>query len=108
MVRQVEEALCRCGISELSGLSPHKLSYGQKHLVALSSLLVYRPQLLLLDDPFAGLDHEKTQLVMEILFDLSEKEGTTIIWTSHHPDLLSDWAHFALYAQGGQIVAEPV
>jgi energy-coupling factor transporter ATP-binding protein EcfA2 len=76
--------------------------------VALSSLLVYGPQLLLLDDPFAGLDQEKTQQVMEILFDLSEKEGTTIIWTSHNPDSLSDWAHSALHVEGGQIVAEPV
>nr|WP_256260975.1 ABC transporter ATP-binding protein [Shewanella sp. NIFS-20-20] len=48
--------LTRLGLAALAAHSPHTLSYGQQHLLALASVMAYQPRLLLLDDPFAGLD----------------------------------------------------
>ena len=83
--------LSRLGIDHLSGTSPHKLSFGQKHLVALASVLAGEPEILILDDPFAGLDRKNTQKVMALLSEISAR-GTTVLWTVHHPGMLKQWA----------------
>ena len=70
------------GLQHLSEHSPHTLSYGQQHLVALASVSVYQPKVLLLDDPFAGLDHLYTCRVWQQLVALS-LQGTSILLTSH-------------------------
>ncbi len=98
---KVRETLELCSIEGLSDLSPHKLSYGQKHLVALACALVHAPELLILDDPFAGLDHQRSRHIMELLISLNEEQGTTIIWTSHEPGAMNEWAHLLIHIRGG-------
>jgi energy-coupling factor transport system ATP-binding protein len=100
---KVMETLSLCGISELAQSSPHKLSYGQKHLVALASILAPDPELLLLDDPFAGLDRKRTESILKLLSDISGKRQMTLLWTSHHPAALPDFADVTLYVKGGRI-----
>lgn len=80
----VKQTLVTCGLDHLEQSSAHKLSYGQKHLVALASLLVSRPQVLLLDDPFAGLDSHYQQRVYQLLHHQSREQGTLVVRTSHH------------------------
>lgn len=102
---QVEEALAACGISHLVDQSPHKLSYGQKHLVALASVLAPHPDLLLLDDPLAGLDDGYRNKVMELLVRYNVQHGTTMLWTFHDPDAWEGWADQVLHLEGGRLVA---
>jgi len=83
---KVKDALALCGISDLSGCSPHKLSYGQKRLVALASVIGADPKLLLLDDPFTGLDHHTKEKVVYLLNWLSSEKETAIVLTTHHLD----------------------
>jgi len=104
--RRAEETLGLCGIEDLAERSPHKLSYGQKHLVALASVLAPSPELLLMDDPFAGLDRRRRQTVQEVMVSLSRDKQTTVIWTSHNPDMLPPWTDFTLCVQGGAIVPQ--
>lgn len=101
---RVAAALVRCGIEDLADHSPHTLSFGQKHLVALASLLAWAPPLLLLDDPFAGLDAEMTGMVASALDRLNRERGTTIVWTAHRPDRLAGWADAGLHVENGRIV----
>ena len=103
---KVMESRTLCSIEDLSDKSPHKLSYGQKHLVALACALVHNPSLLILDDPFAGLDVQKTASIRELLFYINEKQGTTIIWTSHEPGAMRQWAHLSLSLEGGHIAEQ--
>lgn len=77
-----DRVLDEMGLQHLSQHSPHTLSYGQQHLVALASISVYKPKVLLLDDPFAGLDHLYTCRVWQQLVALSQ-QGTAILLTSH-------------------------
>ncbi len=103
--RQVDEALDACGISHLAELSPHKLSYGQKHLVALASVLAPRPELLLLDDPLAGLDGRVSRGVMELLVRWSVERDTAMVWTSHDPGAWPGWADQVMHLEGGRLGA---
>ena len=103
---KVHETLALCGIENLAACSPHKLSYGQKHLVALASVLAFDPEVLLLDDPFAGLDEEKRERVLAVLESLNEERSTTIILTSHSPGALPHWADLTLCMEEGRIVAQ--
>ncbi|MCD4688902.1 MAG: energy-coupling factor ABC transporter ATP-binding protein [Desulfuromonadaceae bacterium] len=100
---RVAEALAACGISHLIEQSPHKLSYGQKHLVALASVLAPRPELLLLDDPLAGLDDDHSRAVMELLVHYNVQHGTTMLWTFHDPDAWPGWADQVLHLEGGRL-----
>jgi energy-coupling factor transporter ATP-binding protein EcfA2/energy-coupling factor transporter transmembrane protein EcfT len=80
------------GLAHLGARSPHQLSYGQKHLVGLAAALAGAPEILLLDDPFAGLDPERIRFVMRQITRLTAARTTTIIWTSHDPEILGAWA----------------
>ncbi|APG28823.1 hypothetical protein A7E78_13890 [Syntrophotalea acetylenivorans] len=101
---RVEETLAACGISHLIDQSPHKLSYGQKHLVALASVLAPRPDLLFLDDPLAGLDDGHSSKVMELLVHYNRQHGTTMLWTFHDPEAWEGWADQVLHLEGGRLV----
>ncbi len=78
------------GLIEATGLSPFVnqkpglLSGGQRQRVALARALVRRPQLLLLDEPFAALDSESAQSLRHVLLDLHQTWGTTTLLVSHH------------------------
>lgn len=102
---KVDETLEMCEIGELAGFSPHKLSYGQKHLAALASVLAADPELLLLDDPFAGLDQSRCELILNLLSRLNEEKGLTVIWACHHPQMFSGWADLEFHMEKGKIVA---
>jgi len=59
------------------------LSYGQKGRYAIASALVGKPELLILDEPFNGLDEESTLLVYELFRELREKHGVTLLLSGH-------------------------
>ncbi len=87
-VHRALDAMARLGISHLKNLSPHKLSYGQKQLVLIAAAVSSQPELLILDDPLAGLDAEKTGTVLAFLRHLNQVYNTTIIQTSHNIEKL--------------------
>ena len=76
----------RMGLLHLGQASPHKLSFGQKHLVVLASILVTEPRLLILDDPYAGLDDYWKMWVTSILETALQDFDTTLIWCGHRAD----------------------
>lgn len=81
---RVDEILALLDITHLAEQSPHKLSYGQQHLVALASLACLKPRVFLMDDPFAGLDSCYSHKVAELI-RLLRIEGTALIIASHRP-----------------------
>ncbi|WP_076413230.1 ABC transporter ATP-binding protein [Shewanella sp. UCD-KL12] len=81
-LENAESLLVEIGLEHLKDHSPHTLSYGQQHLVALASICAFKPKVLLLDDPFAGLDQIYTCRVWQLLIRLSQ-QGTSILLTSH-------------------------
>ena len=93
--RQVGEALERLNIPHLAERAPHRLSGGEKRKVALASVLVLRPDVLLLDEPAAGLDPRSVGALIDILDDF-HAGGGTIVLATHDIPLLAEMADRAL------------
>jgi len=85
IARRTLEAL---GIVDFGSRVSHKLSHGEKKLVALASVLAMDPEVLILDEPAAGLDHETKDRLMGILSNLD----LTLVITSHEMDFMSRMA----------------
>lgn len=102
--RLVAEALAVCGITHLAERAPLTLSFGEQHRVALAAVMAPRPGLLLLDEPFAGLDWPQRLSLLAILAALPERYGTTVLIASHDglPD--SQWPDRTLQLAGGKLV----
>ena len=100
---RVAEALDLCEAGHLAGRLPLSLSYGEQHRVALASVLAPRPPVLLLDEPFAGLDLGQRRRLLRILARLCDRGATAVVIASHDPLPDLGWPHRALTLDGGRI-----
>ena len=87
MARDVIEKL---NIEPLQGKIVHYLSGGEKKKVALAGALVMEPELLILDEPFTGLDPKSRADLIQILNALNRERGITLILTMHEVELVSE------------------
>lgn len=100
---RVDRALERLGIPHLRDRVPHNLSGGEKRKVAFAGALVMDPELLVLDEPFEGLDPHSREAMVSLLHDLSDA-GTTIVMSTHDIDAVPELADYAyVLAPGGHI-----
>ena len=90
----------RLNIESIQGKIVHYLSGGEKKKVALAGALVLEPELLILDEPFTGLDPLSKRELIEILNELNRERGVTLIMTLHEVDLVSEVADI-LYLMHG-------
>jgi len=104
--RRVEHALARVGIEHLAARVPHNLSGGEKRKVALAGALVMSPDLLVLDEPFEGLDPASRSELIALIGEHAEKGGT-VIMSTHDIDTVPEFADYCyVMADGGAIVLE--
>ncbi|MFW6070044.1 MAG: phosphonate ABC transporter ATP-binding protein, partial [bacterium] len=82
-VEQAREALARVGIPEKLFERTDRLSGGQQQRVALARALVQDPQAILADEPIASLDPEHSRRIMELLSNLSQEMGKTLVVSLH-------------------------
>lgn len=80
--RRLEKLVNTLGIQELLSRSPHQLSVGEKRKVAIASTLIIGPEILILDEPTAGLDPLTTRHIIDLLIE--ENAGSKTIITSTH------------------------
>jgi cobalt/nickel transport system ATP-binding protein len=105
-VRQrVDEALAALGIAALAGRPTHQLSHGQKRRAALAGVLAMRPEVILLDEPTAGLDPAGADQLMACLERLHQA-GTTLVISTHDLDLACAWADQVAVLGGGRCVRQ--
>ncbi len=79
----LKELTARLGISQLLSAFPHTLSGGEQQRVAIARAMLHEPKLLMLDEPTGNLDSRATTEVMEILRDLNQSHGVTVIQVTH-------------------------
>jgi cobalt/nickel transport system ATP-binding protein len=85
--RRTEEIMSLMGILNLRDRAPHTLSGGEKKKVGIASILSINPDVLLLDEPTAGLDPRSQLWLIELLQDLA-KAGKTVVTASHDLDIV--------------------
>ena len=97
---RVREALEALRIAHLRDRATHQLSFGQKKRVAIAGVLAMRPEILVLDEPTAGLDAHGVTHLLGALQPLSAA-GTTLVFSTHDVELAYAWAdQVALFHNG--------
>ena len=100
------EALAKVGIKEdYYKKSPFDLSGGEKRRVSIAGILALKPDILVLDEPTAGLDPSGSKEILSI-FDELNKNGTTIILVSHDMNIVFKYASDVIVMDDGKIVKE--
>lgn len=103
--RRVMESLNQVGLlaEQIQMRSPHQLSQGEKRRVAIAGVLAMNPEMLVLDEPTAGLDPIGARTILHLLEQLNSN-GKTIILISHHLDLVFQLVHRIIILNQGQIL----
>lgn len=106
--RAAKQALERAGIGrELYDSSPYELSGGQMRKVAIAGVLAMKPEVLVLDEPTAGLDPYSKKQLFGLLKEM-QKEGVTIIFVSHSMEEIAQYADRVIVFKDGQICLDGV
>lgn len=107
VLARTREALDRLGISHLAQRVPHSLSGGEKRRVALAGALVLEPELLVLDEPFEGLDPSARAGIVTLLKELAHERGTAVVMSTHDIDAVAELADYCYVLKtGGEIAVK--
>jgi cobalt/nickel transport system ATP-binding protein len=102
---RVDDILELLEITKLADRAPYQLSGGEKKRVAIASVLVMNPEVLLFDEPTAGLDPRTQQWLMELIIELNDA-GKTIVLATHDLDTLEVMAdRCAVFTEGHALAA---
>jgi cobalt/nickel transport system ATP-binding protein len=104
MMHKVEEVLQTMEISHLRDRPPHRLSGGEKKRVALASVLILDPEVLLLDEPTTALDPRSQSQIIDLLIGWGDG-SKTVITATHDLGLVEDIADSCFVLQRGKIAA---
>ncbi len=102
---RVEKSLKAVGMYKFRNASPNKLSGGQKQRVAIAGIVAMKPKCIVLDEPTAMLDPLGRKEVINVLHELNQKEGVTIILITHYMEEVIDVDH-VFVMDGGKLVME--
>jgi energy-coupling factor transport system ATP-binding protein len=103
--RRVDKALTLVGLDprELEGRSPFSLSGGQMRRVAMAGVLAMEPEIIILDEPTAGLDPRGKKEILERIASLHREQGLTVILVSHSMEDVARLADRLVVMAGGEI-----
>jgi cobalt/nickel transport system ATP-binding protein len=104
VIRRVEETLTFMSLLHLRDRAPHRLSGGEKKKVALASVLVLDPEVLLLDEPTATLDPRSQSQIVDLIQQW-KGSSKTVVTATHQLEIVEDIADRVLVLEGGTIIA---
>jgi len=102
--KEAAEIYLICRINHLLDRKVHQLSGGERQRIALARLLVGKPRLLLLDEPFTNLDLFNNRIINEVIHQVCNKMAITCVLVSHDPVAVLSWADELLIMKHGQLV----
>ncbi len=101
---RVEELLAKVGMGHHINHYPHELSGGEQQRVALARALAPRPRIMLMDEPFSGLDDRLRDGIRDETLDVLKSEGTAVLLVTHEPSEAMRMADEILLMRAGRIV----
>ena len=106
---RAKEALKLVGIGEeMYEKSPFEMSGGQKRRVAIAGTLAMNPEILVLDEPTAGLDPEGRDKILQCISDLRENRGIGVVLVSHSMEDVANYADRIIVMNGGEVMYDDV
>lgn len=106
VIKRVNAAMKRTGIEHLKTKPTHCLSHGQKKRVALAGLLVMEPEVLVLDEPTAGLDPMGVSEIMGLLREVQKELGLSIVISTHDIDIVPLYCDYTYVLDQGKVLTE--
>lgn len=97
-------ALDMCGLTHLKDRYIWELSGGQKHLLALAGALSLEPDILVVDEPVSQLDPQHARQVYDVLRQLNQVHGKTIIVIEHHTEFIADYCEEVCLMEQGKVL----
>ena len=104
--RRVNVAMKRTGVEHLKDKPTHCLSHGQKKRVALAGVLVMEPEVLVLDEPTAGLDPMGVSEIMGLLREVQKELGLSIVISTHDIDIVPLYCDYTYVLDQGRVLTE--
>ena len=101
--KDFEEVLRVLGIEQRLDHKPNALSGGEQQRVAIARAIVNHPAILLADEPTGNLDTENSKAVLDILRDLNQRLGQTILMITHNPEAAA-FAHRTIRMRDGRVM----
>ncbi len=105
--KEAHDWLDRTGLLPVANWLPGRISHGMRRRVSVARGLIHQPRLILLDEPFSGLDHEGQAWLAELLSDLQKKKQT-ICFTTHDLQQVRNCADRLFYLQDGVLQESPI
>ena len=105
-IAQIQRLLDRVGVGDRLDTPVEGLSGGQLQRVLLAMTLEPPPELLLLDEPAAGIDFQSQQGFYELIADLNRETGVTVLLVSHDLSIVSRFAHHVLCLRDGKVACQ--
>ncbi len=101
---RVTDLLGRVGLARFIDLYPHQLSGGEQQRVALARALAPRPRIMLMDEPFSGLDNRLRDGIRDETLEVLKAEDTAVVLVTHEPEEAMRMADEIALMRGGRIV----
>ncbi|PJC86741.1 macrolide ABC transporter ATP-binding protein [Vibrio sp. HA2012] len=98
--RRASELLCQVGLKDQQHKRPSELSGGQQQRVAVARALASRPRFVMADEPTANLDADSAAELLDIMQKLNETEGTTFIFSTHDPRVITRAKRVIVFEDG--------
>ena len=102
--KRLSDLLCALDISKLMHYRVSQLSLGQRMRVEIASVLLFEPQLLILDEPFIGIDSVARESIRKILREVAGNKNITVILTTHNVEEIEKICSRVVFIQEGSIV----
>lgn len=102
-IQRGKNALARCGLEGREQEYVWQLSGGQTHLLALAGALSLEPDILILDEPIAQLDPKHADQIYQVLRELNQVYGKTIIVIEHHTEYIADYCRHVMLMKDGTV-----
>lgn len=105
---RVDETLKMTGLYSMRNWPISVLSYGQRKRVTIASILVLRPEIIILDEPTAGQDYNRYTEIMKFITELNEKYNITILFVTHDMHLAIEYTNRAIVFSDGELIGDDV